>query len=323
MNTAAGFVKSALRKIASYQSGEQVGGIDTSDCLEILNDMLDSWSTTESYVFGVTENIVQWIAGQNLYNIGNPLSSDIGFAPFGAMVTIGSTILTPTNIPSNLDEGATVFSAQNLFPPATIVTAIDPIGLTVTLNNMAIASSQGTDSISYTIPGDFSPPFGRPLMITSGYTRFNQLDFSLDVYETEEEYNAVLYKAQPGPWPVVAWYNNTFPYGQLRVYQTPGNSAELHLFTRTILGGNLQANSPMILPQGYARAVKLNLARELWIEYVSPATVPTQLEKLADEALRMIKQLNARPPKRSTYDAALVQGNKRGDYGWIMHGGYR
>lgn len=161
----------------------------------------------------------------------------------------------------------------------------------------------------------------RPLRITGGYTRFNALDFYLDVYASQDEYNAVLYKAQPGPWPVLAWYNNQFPYGLLNVYQAPGNSSELHLFSDTILQ-KLTANQVLIMPQGYSRALKWCLAREIWVEYVSPTTVPQMIEKLANESLEMIKALNAKPAVRAKYDRMLVRGN-RIDAGYILHGGYR
>ena len=119
----------------------------------------------------------------------------------------------------------------------------------------------------------------------------------------------------------MAWYNNTYPYGILKVYQTPGNNAELHLFTKAIFK-NLSASSPMILPQGYARALKWCLAREIWVEYVNPTTVPIMLEKLASESRKMIMDLNAKPARRAKYDRALVRGN-RADGGWIFYGGYR
>jgi hypothetical protein len=286
------------------------------DCLDTFNDLLDSWSTSQDYVAGVDENIVQWVSGQNTYTIGNPLCTDIGSPPFQGGLILGANIITGVTVPADLKIGAVVSSLQNLLPAGTKVIGFDDISVTVDHNSSA--NSSGNDTFAYTVPGDFA--FSRPLIITSGFTRFSQLDFTLDIAESEEEYNGILYKAQPGPWPTVAWYNNTYPYGTLKVYQTPGNSSELHLFTQTILQ-KLGPNSVIVLPQGYARAVKLCLTRELWIEYISPATVPTYLEKLANEALGMIKALNAKPAQRSTYDVALV--SNRADGGWIFTGGYR
>lgn len=317
MTTATDIIKAALRRIVSYQSGETIATPDVNDCLETLNDLLDSWSTAENHVPGVVENIVQWVSGQNSYTIGNPLCTDVGSQPFQGVVTSGLNVITGiANTPSNLKVGASLTSLQNLLPDDARVVSFDSISVTVDQN--ATGNSTGNDTLTYTVPGDFA--FQRPLMITSGYTRFSQLDFTLDVFESETEYNAILYKAQPGPWPIVAWYNNGFPYGTLRVYQTPGNSAELHLFSQTILA-NLTANSVIQLPQGYARALKWCLARELWIEYVNPMAVPTYLEKIANESLAMIRDLNAKPAQRSTYDTALM--SRRADASWIFTGGYQ
>lgn len=325
--TASDIVRGALRRINSYQSGETLAAFDLNDCLETLNDLLDSLSTSEQFVFGVNENILSWTAQKKQYSIGNPVCTLLGSQPFTGTLTAGSPTITGVTVPSNLIAGATaaytvgsgsiLTDVQGLIPANTTVIGIS--GTSVTMSANAIGSSNGLDSITYTVPGDF--PIPRPLRITSGYTRLNQLDFALDVYETEQEYNSLLYKFQPGPWPTVAWYNYTFPYGLLNVFQTPGNSAELHLFTQTILG-NLTANQVLVMPQGYARALKFLLARELWTEYMGGSQFPQILAELAQEASTFIKQLNARPQAVMTYDRELSRGN-RPDGGWITHGGYR
>jgi hypothetical protein len=326
--TAENLILGALRKINSYQSGDQLAPIDAEDCLDTLNDLLDSLSTDKNFVFGSQENILSWTAQQRLYKIGNPVCQLLGLQPFTGTVTGGSNVITGiTSMPSQLvagqnpayavGSGSILTDVQGLFPVNTTVTAVGTN--TVTMSANAIGNSVGLDSVTYTVPGDL--PIPRPLRITHGFTRFNSLDFTLDVYETETQYTEFLYKAQPGPWPTVAWYNNTFPYGLLNVYQTPGNSAECHLFTDTILQ-NLTLTQLLLMPQGYSRAIKLLLAREIWLEYMGAATIPQMLEKLAKEAADNIKALNAKPANVSKYDRELVRGN-RPDGGWITHGGYR
>ncbi len=327
MTTALDIIKAALNRVNSYQSGEQIAQPDQNDCLATLNDLLDSLSTDKQQIFGTNENIFLWSANQTQYRIGNPTNTDLGLPAFTGTLTSGSNVITGvTRIPTGLvagtslsavGAGSTITDSQNVVPAGTYVTAIGTN--TVTLSANAIANSQGLDQITYTLPGDF--PISRPLRITGGFTRFNVLDFWLDVYASQDEYNSILYKAQPGPWPTLAWYNNQFPYGLLNVYQAPGNSAEVHLFTDTILQ-NLTLTQTLLMPQGYSRALKWCLARELWVEYVSATNVPLMLEKLASESLTMIKSLNAKPAVRAKYDRALVRGN-RIDGGWITHGGYR
>jgi hypothetical protein len=418
MTTALDLIKGALRRVNSYQSGEPISPVDEADCLETLNDMLDSWSLDKLYVFGSNEWILQWTAQKRYYTVGNPTNAQLSGSngivetaagPVGSLVypntnagqtwpnisgTIGATfqgqtatnvltvnsmtsgalfvgdiiigaglpantkILTfgsgtgqtgtynltttpgivaaesmstqsativTTSVPSNLIAGSTAAyttgsgsilqDSQALIPINTTVLAIGATAITMSAN--ATGTSQGTDSISYTIPGDF--PIPRPLRISGGFTRFNTLDFTLDVAATQAQYTRLLYKAQSGPWPTLAWYNNTFPYGILNAYQQPGNGAELHLFVDTILA-NMALNQTLSMPQGYARAIKWNLAKEICGEFGFP--ISDSIKQNAQSSLDMIKALNALPAEVSRYDRALSRGN-RADGGWVLTGGMR
>lgn len=316
MATALDLIKGALRRINSYQSGETIAQPDQEDCLETLNDLLDSWSTDKLHIFGSNEFILQWVVGKNKYTLGDPTCSDIGEPPFTGTLTGGSpTITSITNMPSDLVAGATLTDVANVIPAGTTVLNVG-IGTLTMSANATVTPSNNPDTITYTIPGDFAIP--RPLRITGAYTRVNELDFLMDVYTTQEQYNSILFKPQPGPWPTVAWYNPTMPYGTLNVYQTPSMSAELHLFTDTILS-HLTLNQTFILPQGYSRALKWCLADELCAEYGFPRS--ESIKKQASESLKLIKALNSQPPERATYDRMLIRGN-RGNAGWIAHGGF-
>lgn len=327
--TALNVIQAALRRVNSYQSGETLAPIDANDALDTFNDLLDSLSTSEQYVFGVNENVLFWTAGKRIYSIGNPVCMLLGSQPFTGTLTSGSPTITGVTVPSNLiagqnvaytvGSGSIITDVQGLIPLNTTVLAFNAIAQTVTMSANAIGNSNGLDSITYTVPGDF--PIQRPLRISSGYTRFNSLDFTLDVAETQQQYNEILYKAQPGPWPTVAWYNYTFPYGLLEVYQTPGNGSEVHLFTQTALA-NMTLTQLLIMPQGHARALKWLLAREIWTEFMGGAPMPQAIRELATEATNFIKALNARPQSVARYDSELARGN-RPDGGWITHGGYR
>jgi hypothetical protein len=308
-------IKGALRRINSYQTGETIAQPDQQDCLDTLNDLLDSWSTDKLQIFGTNEYVLQWNAGQSQYKIGNPTCTSIGEPPFSGVLVGGTNGILATSLPTDLVVGATLSDSGAVIPANTTVTAIS--GLSVTMSANATATpSQPLDNITYTIPGDFAIP--RPLRITGGYTRFSELDFTLDIYATQDQYNQILYKAQPGPWPTIAWYNPQMPYGILNVYQTPGNAGQVHLFTDTILS-RLTINQTFIFPQGYTRALKWCLADELCAEYGYPRS--EAIKKQAYESLKLIKAMNAQPPPRARYDRALIRGG-RPDGGWIVHGGY-
>lgn len=321
MTVALDIVKGALRRIGAYQSGEQIAAADQQDTLDTFNDLLDSWSTDKLQIFGSIENILYWVPNQNQYTVGNPSNTELSLPAI--VGTLAGNTLTTSSIPSQLVAGSSALTAsglsdlQGVIPAGAYVTAIG--SGTITMSQAITGTPNGSDVISWTVPGNLG--IARPLRITGGFTRINQLDFWLDVYVSQEEYTAILYKAQPGPWPVIGWYNNQFPYGILNVYQTPGQTAEVHLFTDTILA-DLELTSVIAMPQGYVRALKWCLAKELWAEYWGSQPLPNSIREQAAESLAMLKALNAKPAKVSFYDRELVRGN-RPDGGWIMHGGFK
>jgi hypothetical protein len=314
--TSLDLIKGALRRVTAYQSGESIAPLDAQDCLDTLNDLLDSQSTDHNAIVGSIENILYYNAGQSQYTIGNPLCTDMGFPAFTGIVSSGSNqIASISNLPANLVVGGTLTDVGNCIPAGTTITSFG--GSTITMSANATATYPGLDTISYTVPGDFGIP--RPLNITHGFTRFNQLDFTIEVTMSQSRFTEILYKAQPGPWPTVAWYNPQFPYGLINFYMTPGNSAELHLFTDNILG-NLTLNQVFFMPQGYKRWIKWILAKEICAEFGYPMT--EAIKTNAADAETKIKAMNAKPAVVARYDRMLVRGN-RADGGWILNGGYR
>jgi hypothetical protein len=314
MSTALDLIKGALRRIVSYQSGETIQAPDQNDCLETLNDLLDSWSIDKQLIFGSVENILTFTSGKSQYTIGNPTCTDLGQSPFIGTLTSGSpTITGVTSIPSNLVAGATLTDLAGAIPAGTVVTAVGATTITMSAN-ATVTPANNPEQVTYTIPGDFAIP--RPNRITHAFTRFSQLDFTIEVTMSQSRFLEILYKAQPGPWPVVAWYNPQMPYGLLNVYQTPSNAGQLHLFTDTILS-KLTANQTFILPSGYSRAIKWCLTKEICAEYGYPLT--EAIKTHAAESLSLIKALNAAPAETARYDGALMR--RRANAAWILTGG--
>ena len=179
--------------------------------------------------------------------------------------------------------------------------------------------------------GDFSvdaatgQPITRPVRVTNGYTRISNIDFPIDVTMDQNRYTEIGLKSVPSPWPIVAWYNSTWPLGTLSFYPNPASAGELHLFTDQILS-NLPALTTVVsLPQGYNRALKWLLARELCIEYgfTTGGSIPPAIEKLARESMDVLKSINQVPAQVSSYDSALLALRNRGNAAWHLTGGMR
>lgn len=301
---------------------------DANDCLDTLNDLLDSWSIDKLLIFGSVENILNLNAGQALYKIGNPTNVSLGEPNIIGTLTAASPTITGVTImpadivagtaASGVNAGSSLTDVAGAIPSGTYVTAFSSGAQTITMSqNASSTPSSNPEQITYTIPGDWAIP--RPNRITNGFTRFSQLDFTCEVTMSQTRFLEILYKAQPGPWPTVAWYNPLMPYGQITFYQTPSNSSPFHLFTDTILS-NLTLNQTFVLPAGYSRAIKWALAKELCAEYGYPMT--EAIKTHAGEALSMIKALNALPAAKARYDRMLTSVGSR-NAGWILFGGYQ
>jgi hypothetical protein len=314
-STAQDLITGALRNINVLAAGETPSAGDAADALQVLNDMLESWSIDHLSVYSVVENLLTFTPGQYQYTIGNPTGGT-----FTGTITSGSPTITGVTIPSALVVGGTLTDVQAAIPSGTTITAIGTN--TVTMSANALFTPTGGDVITYTVPGNFA--IARPLRITNSFTRITAsgttgLDYPIDFEGGRDKYTAIGLKGLQGPWPIVGWYNPTYPYGNVYFYPNPSSAGQLHLFTDTIFTDFTTLTQSIALPQGYARALKKNLAIELAPEY--GAIVSSQLQRQADESYKMIKSLNSIPAVQAFYDTDLVRG-RRNDAGWILSGGF-
>jgi hypothetical protein len=313
MTTAQDLITGALRFINQYAPGESLSSADAEDALETLNDLLESWSTDQASVYASVENVLQYVSGQYQYTVGN---YDAG--TFAGNTTATLDVITNATIPADMVVGGDLSGVG--IPDGTTIVSFNTFTNTVVMSQQATVT-HGPQQISYTIPGDFK--IERPLRITNAFTRIysqgSGLDYPISIVD-QKRYVDIGFKAIQAPWPIVLWYNPTYPLGNLYFYQNPSGVAELHLFTDTILTNLESLTQEVSLPQGYARMIKRQLARELAPEYGAIWT-PMQ-EKLAKEAYDYVKSLNSVPTPVANYDPELIQ-NPRTDAGWILYGGFR
>lgn len=311
--TANDLITGALRFINQYAPGESLSSSDASDALQTLNDLLESLSTDEASVYASNENTFNYTSGQYQYTIGN---YDAG--QFAGTVTSTSTTITGATVPTDMVAGGDLTGTG--IPDGTTIVSFNAAANTVEMSQ-AGTSSPGAQQISYTIPGDFK--MQRPLRITNAFTRIytqgSGLDYPITIVD-QKRYVDIGFKAIQAPWPIVLWYNPTYPLGTIFVYQNPSGTAELHLYTDLILTNFANLTDSVVMPQGYTRFLKRALGRELAPEYGAVWT--QQHERLYKEAFDYVKSLNMVPTPVANYDPELIQ-NPRTDAGWILYGGFR
>ncbi len=389
-------VTGALRKIGALAAGETPNANDSTDALQVMNDMLESWSADKLFVYAGVENILTWTPGQYQYTIGNPTqgtfsgfttagspiitgitttSLNITFGVNGSQVVVGGTLTdTQSAIPSGTTiasfTAGTVTAITFTAPPtgtsgnlsgwaggsvtglitfsdgeqrSATISAGGAVAWTVALTGTPTASGNSVnttiltmsanatqtltsaENITYTAPGNFA--ISRPLRIPRAFTRITSsgttgLDYEIDVDYTGDKYNAIGLKGIPGPWPILLWYNPSFPYGNIYCYPSPQLGGALHLWTDLLLQDFTNPAQAIQLPQGYALAIKLSLALLLAPEYGKAGGAKlTLLQQQQREAVERIKKLNAVPAVQAFFDRDIVR-TRRTDAGWIFHGGF-
>jgi hypothetical protein len=215
--------------------------------------------------------------------------------------------------------GGTITDVQAAIPPGTTIQAIGTN--TLTLSAAARFSVPVAESLAYTVPGDFA--IERPLRITNAFTRITTnggtgLDYQIEIVN-RDKYTSIGLKGLNGPWPIMCYYDATYPLGNLYFYQNPSQAGQLHLWTDTLFTNFQHVTQAIDLPQGFARAIKKNLALELAPEY---GKIPSALLlRQAAESKTSIKSLNEEPTVQAFYDRDIVRA-RRIDAGWIMNGGF-
>lgn len=194
---------------------------------------------------------------------------------------------------------------------------------TVTMSANATQTLTVGDVISYTVPGDFG--IARPLRVKNSYTRVTTsaaagLDYWFDCEVSLERYKEIGYKTIPGPWPYLAAYIPTFPYGSLRIYPNPSIAGQVYLYTDMLFTAFAGITQAINLPQGYARSLKKLLALELCPMFGK--TPSPQLILQAREAKHLLQDQNTEPTVTLRYDSDLVF-SRHTDASWIMDGGFR
>lgn len=323
MTTALDIIQGALLNINSYSPGEPVNPADAQVGLNALNDLIESLANDECFMYTESEFVFPWINGQFQYSIGNPVGGT-----FLGTVTGGSAIITGVApMPSQLIVGGTVTDYGGVIPSGPSLTPVPTTVVAIGINTVTLSAPASStpainpDAITFTVPGNI--PIARPLRFRDGFTRANtsgqsNLDYTFQMVSFDR-YKEELLKNVQGPWPYIAAYQPTFPYGTLYVYPAPASNYNAHIFTDLIIASWPATSTAFTLPQGYSRALKKLLALELAPTYGK--TVSAQLIGQAKEAKELIKGTNDTPVVTLRFDSSLVRSQTQ-DAGWIMHGGF-
>ena len=144
----------------------------------------------------------------------------------------------------------------------------------------------------------------RPVAIDRATVTVNGCDYPVEVVGGDE-WSAISIKNLSGI-PETLYYDHAYPLGQVHLYPKPDQAYALALWCWDSLPTYASINDTLILPPGYAKMLRYNLALDLaseWGRDLLPAVVQNALESKA-----AVKRANHVTPLLSV-DPAMVPGH--------------
>lgn len=149
-----------------------------------------------------------------------------------------------------------------------------------------------TDEITRTLgpTGDFVG--NRPVLLEdSTYYRDPSTNVSFGIkFINQQQYDGIAVKTVTSTYPQVIWVNMTYPDITMTIYPKPTRALEWHFISVQELTQPATLSTDILLPPGYLRAFRYNLACELAPEFgVEPSP---QVRRIAMVSKRNIKRIN-------------------------------
>jgi len=151
----------------------------------------------------------------------------------------------------------------------------------------SVALVSGTGQYTIGSGGDINVT--RPLKITSAYSKdTNNFDHQINTSVNNAQWSKIRLKQLETSYPRYLYYRPDFPLGEINLYPQPGSGLTLYLECWDQLSAFTLTDS-VLLPPGYERCLKYNLAIEIAPEYKDPSAL---ILKLAAESKEKIKDVN-------------------------------
>ena len=117
----------------------------------------------------------------------------------------------------------------------------------------------------------------------------NGISFGIKLIN-QQQYNGIAVKTVTSTYPQVMFVNMTMPDIEMTIYPVPTTALEWHIISVTELSEPATLATDLVIPPGYLRAFRFNLASEIAAEFgVEPSP---QVQRIAMSSKRNIKRIN-------------------------------
>ena len=117
----------------------------------------------------------------------------------------------------------------------------------------------------------------------------NNISFGIKIIN-QQQYDGIAVKTVTSTYPQVIWLNMDMPNMDMYIYPVPTKTLEWHFISVTELDQPATLATELVIPPGYLRAFRFNLACEIAAEFgVEP---PPSVQRIAMSSKRNIKRIN-------------------------------
>jgi hypothetical protein len=117
----------------------------------------------------------------------------------------------------------------------------------------------------------------------------NNISFGIKIIN-QQQYDGIAVKTVTSTYPQVLWINMDMPNVSMYIYPVPTKALEWHFISVTELVEPATLATELVIPPGYLRAFRFNLACEIAAEFgVEP---PPSVQRIAMSSKRNIKRIN-------------------------------
>lgn len=319
-------IRRSLLDIGVLAGGEEPTPEIAADSMDMLNDLLGSWSLEEYMIFNTTEIIFTTPPNKLEYTLGWGGSINCQF-----VASVTDDVMTIMQVQSgSISQNMMLTSLITVLPnDLRIIEFLSGAGGNSPNTVGRYRLNQSLGLTPQTI--EFVGYHQRPLAIDTAYVRVSYqlnnannygqfIDYPVTIL-TLSQYQAIGIKALPGPWVKYVYMNPNGNLATLNFFPNPG-IGEVHLFTKTLFAQFESINDPIDLLDGYVMALRWNLAEQLMPMFGKANEL--QMAMVTKNAMRgkaMIKRLNMNPVPVMKMDEMLLNA-KVADAGFVLHGGF-
>lgn len=293
MATALDLITSSMRLIGVLAAGETPSSDESTAALGVFNDLLAEWNIQKFLVPSKVSVIYNMVGGTQTYTLG----PGGVFNTTGAVSTLvqaaGGTGYAVNDVLTLVQAGGSGCTIKVLTVAAGVITSFSILtpgtGYSIANGLATTVAPPGGTGATFNLT---AVVYDRPIKIESGSILLNSLRQPLELI-TSKQWADIREKALSGILPRVLYNDNAYPLANVNFHPIPSGTPQVELYLWQQLQAVATIATTLVLPPGYSKALRYNLAVDLSAEFgKKPDEVVVAIAQQSKQALAVLNASN-------------------------------